>query len=312
MAQKDAKDILRDMKAEKQGVDPKSIEFKDLRQNKRIKKKVKKNNESESGSGIIDNNEGFALSMDSQYVDFKELCKKGRIKEKSSLDEWGPFDFFRFAKKLYYNRYKKDWDLNIGGSSLEINRIKDQFIDVFGYCCNLMIYDYIIYFFDNYLDYFVNKNGFYFSQLRKDYIILSFQESYNFRERFLSYMTKQKQKNKKYELTKDEIQKSYDMGDMSLVGNYGVVVSLNWLLKVKKINKKEAVKVVIDACRAMYKKHLLDVVKSATEIHSPYPDSLAFKSPQLIFDKIDKDVVVNVEFENNNKMIFLQKGENKS
>ena len=35
MAQKDAKDILRDMKAAKKGVDPKSIEFKDLRQNKR-------------------------------------------------------------------------------------------------------------------------------------------------------------------------------------------------------------------------------------------------------------------------------------
>jgi len=308
MAQKDAKNVLRDMMADIKGVDPNDINFQDLRKNKSRKKKVEKKDESESANGIIDNNEGFSLSMDTQYVDFRDLCKKGKIKEKNSLDEWGPFDFFRFARKLYKKKYKTDWDLNIGGSSLEINKIKDKFIDVFGYCCNLMIHDYIVYFFDNYIDYFRDKDGFYFSQLKQDYIILGFQESYDFRERFVNYTTKQKQKNKKYKLTKDEIQKSYDMGDTTLVGNYGVVIALNWLLKIKKIDKKKAIKIIVDACREMDKKHLIDVVVSATEIYSPYPLNIAFKSPQLIFNKIDEDIKISVDFNQDNKMIFLQKG----
>ena len=147
--------------------------------------------------------------------------------------------------------------------------------------------------------------------MRKDWIILKFKESYDFRERFINYMIQKKQKNKKYELTKNEIQKSYDIGDTTLVGNYGVVIALNWLLKIKKINKKEAIKIIINACRDMYKRHMIDIIQSATEIYSPYPVNLAFKSPQLVFDKIDKSIKLNVEFKKNKKMIFLQKGENK-
>jgi len=163
MIQKDAKDIIREIKADIDGVDPKDIQFKDLRKTNSKNKKVEKTNESESKSGIIDNSEGFSLTDEAvRYCDYREIAKRGRAKEKNSLEEWGAFDFFRFVHKLYINRYQTDWDLNMGGSSLEINRIKDLFIDVFGYCCNLMIHDYIVYFFDHHIDYFMHKNGFYF------------------------------------------------------------------------------------------------------------------------------------------------------
>jgi hypothetical protein len=311
MAQKDAKDILRDIKADIEGVDPKDIQFQDLRKRRNKKKKVEKSNESESGSGIIGNTEGFSLlEVETKCCDYRDISKKGKLREKGSLEEWGPFDFFKFAHKLYVNRYQIEWDLNMGGSSLEINRIKDKFVDVFGYCCNLMIYDYIVYFFEYHIDYFKNKDGFYFSQMKTDWIILTFQETYDFRERFVNYMTQKKQKNKKYQLTHDEIQKSYDMGDTTLIGNYGIVIALNWLLKIKKINKKDAIKVVVDACKDMYKKHLIDVVQSATEIYSPYPVNLIFKSPQLVLNKIDKNIKLKVEFNDNNQMEFLQKGDN--
>lgn len=312
MIQKDAEDILRDIKADIEGVDPKDIQFKDLRKSERKKKKIEKNNESESESDIICNDEGFTLSSTgTKYCDYRDIAKKGRLRKKHSLDEWGAFDFVRFAHKLYLKKYRTDWDLKIGGSSLEINRIKDRLVDVFGYCCNLMMYDYIVYFFDYHINDFEQKGGFYFSQLRKDWVILAFKETYNFRERFVNYMTAKKQKNKKYKLTKDEIQKSYDASDANLVGNYGVVIALNWLLKIKKINKKEAIKIVVDACIAMNKKNMIDIIVSATEIYSPYPSNLAFISPQLIFDKIDNDIVLNVDFNKNNKMKFLQKGDNR-
>ena len=41
-------------------------------------------------------------------------------------------------------------------------------------------------------------------------------------------------------------EKETNMGDTTLVGNYGVVIALNWLIKIKKMNKKEDVKIVIN------------------------------------------------------------------
>jgi len=307
---KDAKDILRDIKAEMEGVSPKDIQFKDLRDNKKRKKKKKeKNSESENKSVIIKNQEGFSIiGAEAKFCDYREIGKKSKLKEKSSLEEWGPFDFFRFAHDLYLKKYKTNWDLNIAGNSLEISRIKDKFYDLFGFCCNLIIRDYIVFFFDNHIDDFIREKGdFYFSQMRKDWIILSFKEIYDFQESFKKYMIKEKQKNKKYSLTKEEIEKSFLMGDVTLVGDFGVVVSLNWLLVVKKMSKKKAIKLVVDACKYMYKKNMIGVVKNATETYSPYPSNLIFKSPQLVFNKIDKSIQLNIEFVNNNKMEFLQK-----
>ena len=307
MAQQDAKDILREIKAEIEGVDPKDIQFKDLRDKKKKVKKVEKTNESESGGSIIDNKEGFSIDdLNVVYCDYSNIGKRS-FKEKNSLEEWGPYDFFDFAQKLYIKKYKVRWDLNRAGNSLEINKVRDKLEDAFGFCCNLMLRDHIVFFFDHYIDNYKNKNGFYFSQLRMDWIINSFKDSYNYRERFSTYILKEKQKNKKYELTKVEMQKSYDMGETTLVGNYGVVIALNWLLTVKRKAPDHAVKIVVDACKEMFKRDMIDIVKKATEAYSPYPSNLSFKNPQLIFNKIDRNIQLNVEFNDSDKMKFLQK-----
>ena len=97
------------------------------------------------------------------------------------------------------------------------------------------------------------------------------------------------------------------MGDTTLVGNYGVVIALNWLLKIKRMTKKNAIELVVNACKDMYSKDLIDIVKNATEIYSPYPSNLYFKSPQLVFNKINPTIQLNVEFVESNKIQFLQK-----
>jgi hypothetical protein len=310
---KDVEDILREIKAESSGISPKDVQFNDLRKKKKKKKKKKIVIESESKSDIIDNNEGFAISgLETEFCSYADIGKKGKLREKNSLEEWGPFDFFQFANKLYVKKYKESWDLNIGGNSIEINRIRDKFYDIFGFCCNLIMRDYIVFFFNNHIDDFKREQGeFYFSQMRQDYILLSFAENYNFKERFVNYMNREKQKNKKFGLTKEEIKTSFDMGDFTLLANYGVVISLNWLLRIKKMSKKEAVKLIVDACNDIHKKGMIDIVKSSTEVYSPYPSNLLFKSPQLVFNKIDKRIQLKVEFTDNDKMKFLQKENNK-
>jgi hypothetical protein len=306
-----AKDILKSVKASMTGQSSKDIQFNDLRQNeKKISKKIKKDSESERKSDIMQNEEGFIITdTGTKFCDYGEIYKKGkkkRIKEKETLEEWGAFDFYRFAHSLYLKKYKDEWHLKIGGSSLEINRIRDKVHDIFGFCCNLIMYDYIVFFFDNYIDRFIKeKEKFYFSQMRCEWVLKSFEEHYDFKDRFAEYSRIEKQKNKKYILTDESVRDAFLLGDTTLVGNYGVVISLNWLLKVKKMPKKQAVKLVITACKDLHKRDMIEMVKKSTETFSPYPDNLLFSSPQLIFNKIDKSINLNVEFNAKKKIDFL-------
>jgi hypothetical protein len=304
---KNPKDILKEVKAEISGVSPDEIVFSNLRNRKRGRKK-KKYVESETDNVIINNQEGFGLiHAKVEVCQYDQIGKKKRLRKKNSLEEWGAFDFFLFTRHKYMERYGAEWDLNIGGSSLEINKIRDKFYDLFGFCCNLIMRDYINFFFDNYMDNIIKTEGnFYFSQMSNDNLVCEFYDGYNFPQRFAEYSQSEKKHNKD-SINSQEIKQAFLIGDTSLVGNYGIVISLNWLIVVKKMSVQEAAKLIISACRDMHKKGMTDVVKKATELYSPYPSTLLFKQPQLVMDKIDKDIKLSVEFNKNDKLQFLQK-----
>ena len=146
MTEKDPKDLLREIKADIEGIDAKDICFKDLRKKEKSRKKKEKIVESENKSDMIGNQEGFSLTdAGTSFCEYKDIGKKRILKDKKTLEEWGAFDFFRFTHDLYLKKYKVNWDLNLGGGSLEINRIRDKFYDLFGFCCNLIMRDYIIF-----------------------------------------------------------------------------------------------------------------------------------------------------------------------
>ena len=304
---KDPKDILREMKASTSGVSPKDVTFSNFRDKKRKNKKIKKVVESENNGDIIENDEGFSLTnVEVETVSYADIGKKRRLKKKNSLEEWGAFDFFLFAQKKYSQRYSRDWGLNIGGSSLEINKIRDKFYDLFGFCCNLIMRDYINFFFNNYIDNMIQFSGqFYFSQMKQDKIMCEFCNSYNFSQSFLQYSEGEKIENND-SISSKEIKEAYNIGDTSLVGNYGIVISLNWLVKVKKMKIDDAARLVLDACREMASKDMMGVVISSTESYSPYPSYLSFKNPQAVVNRIDKNIKLNVEFNDESKYKFLQ------
>lgn len=305
---KDPKDIIKEMNADLMGVSPDKVEFSNFRDRKKNKKKVKKVVESESNGTIISNDEGFSITdVSVEICSYAEIGRKRRrLRQKNNLEEWGAFDFFIYAQEKYLKKYGTSWELNIGGGSLEIKKIKDKFLDMFGFCCNLVMRDYIDFFFDNYMDMMIRVNGdFYFSQMNKEKILIEFYDGYNFAQSFARYSEIEKS-NDKDTISRDEIRASYQIGDTSLVSNYGIVLSVNWLVKIKKENPTEAVRTVIAACREIAKKNMIEVVKSSTEAYSPYPSFIPFKTPQLIMDRINPSIKLNVEFNNNNKYEFLK------
>ena len=305
---KTPKDILKEIQAESLGVSPEDVVFTDLRKKKKKKKKIKKTIESESDDTIISNQEGFSITnMGTEVCSYGDIGKKRRLKQKNSLEEWGAFDFFLFTQKKYINRYGSNWDLNIGGSSLEINRIRDKFYDLFGFCCNLIMRDYIDFFFDNYMDDLIRTEGeFFFNHMRRDKMMCEFYDGYNFPQSFEKYTKSEKLYNKVF-ITSQEVREAFLIGDTSLVSNYGVVISLNWLIVVKKMSALEATMLVVMACKDMFNKGMINVVQNVTELYSPYPSNIPFKSPQLVMNKIDKNIKLSVEFVDNDKLRFLQR-----
>jgi len=303
---KDPKDILKEVKAEILGISSDKVVFTDFRKKKKNKKKTKKTIESESLDSIIDNQEGFNITnLKVEVCSYDKIGKKRRLKHKNNLEEWGAFDFFIFAQKKYIDRYGNNWDLNIGGSSLEINKIRDKFYDLFGFCCNLIMRDYINFFFDNYMDYIIRtEETFYFNYMSREKIMCEFCDGYNFSQSFAEYIKNKKTDNKV--VTNQKINQTFLIGDTSLISNYGIIISLNWLMVIKKMSPLEATKLVVMACKDMSNKGMIDVVKNITEFYSPYPINILFKSPQLVINKINKNIKISVEFSNNDKLKFLQ------
>jgi len=304
---KDPKDILKAMGADISGVSPDKVTFSNFRDRKKKKKKIKKTVESESYDGIIENSEGFAITgVNVEFCSYDKIKGKKKVVQKSSLEEWGAFDFFYYADKKYIEKYGIKTNLNVGGNSVEINRIRDKLYDIFGFCCNLIMRDYIDFFFDYYIDTIVREDGsFYFRQMRNDKIICEFCDGYNFPQSFLRYTEGENTLIKRC-VSSAEIKDSYQIGNTSLVSNYGIVLSVNWLIKVRKENPTDAVRVVIDACRDLAVNGMIEVVKSSTDSYSPYPSFMLFKKPQLIMDRVDKRVKLDVEFCDNDKYGFLQ------
>lgn len=302
----DPKDILKEIQADILGVSSDSITFSNFRDRKKKKKKVKITAESESDSTTISNDEGFGITdVGVEFCSYDKIGGKKKVVRKNSLEEWGAFDFFYYTEKKYVAKYGCSMDLNVGGNGVEINRIRDKFYDLFGFCCNLIMKDYIDFFFNNYIDQIINLDGaFYFRQMRDEKIVCEFYDGYNFPQSFLQYSESVKVGNKNL-ISNKAVKESYMVGDTSLVSNYGIVISLNWLIKVKELLPEDATRMVLTACRDLANRDMVDVIKSATETYSPYPSSLFFKSPQLVMDRVDKNIKLDVEFDNNNKYEFL-------
>ncbi len=172
-------------KAFKKADPDKNIEFENARNPKKRKKK-KNLIESEKIDGIInDNKEGLQITGKFPgYVDFNKISKSRgyKYKKKENIDEWNTFDFFEFARRLYIKKYNKDWILNRGGNSIEIKKIFTELEKKFKIVNNLLMYDYIIYFFERHINDFIRKKGeFYFSYMKKKDVLKSFYNSYDIR-----------------------------------------------------------------------------------------------------------------------------------
>lgn len=297
----DAKEYLKDILSKINGYDPSTLEFKNLRNRKK-----KKNNdinllENKNGDITVNNNEGMVLTgMSSKTVEWGDIRGKKRHEIRDNIEEWTAYDFYYYTKQLYDKKFASGWNLKIGGAIRIINKLKDKLMDYIGFSSNLVAKDYVSFFFNHYISNFKNgKDGFYFSQFLLDYILQDFINTYDYRKSHIRYINSKSKKNTS-SISFEEIKKSYQLSINTLLCNFGLVVSLNWLIHVEKIDKYKAADIISNACRYLKEKDMITTLKNVTEFFSPYPSWFIFKKPNDFIKKIDPNIDINVIFVDNN------------
>jgi hypothetical protein len=294
---RNAEDLLKSVIAKIEGKKEDEVVLKDLSSSKKGPKK-KSDVIKDSSSITLDSGEGLQITnVGTQYEDWRNIKSKKQYKTKNNIEEWGACDFFYFAKQLYQDKYHESWNLRVGGCSVEINKIRDKLSDICGFVSNLMMKDYIVFFFKNDIDYYKKNGGFYFAQMRYDRHIAYFIDHYDYGNSFASHVKKEKTDNlKTCSVNQEDIAKSYKVGDTTLLCSYGIVIALNWLVLNKKLSQEQAVKLVEETGLMLKANGLLSVVKNATEMYSPYPLWFPIRDIQSIVSKMGYNSTFNVKF----------------
>jgi hypothetical protein len=300
-----AEDLLKHMVAQIDGQKEEDVILEGLSSKKRGPQKKSAVVQS-SSSVTLDSGEGLQITnVETTYEDWRNIKSKRHHAPKNHIEEWGASDFFYFAKKLYQDKYQEGWNLRVGGGSVEINKIRDKLAEMSGFSSNLMMRDYIVYFFKNNIDYYKKQNGFCFKQMRSDHNIAYFIDHYDYSRSFAAHMNQEKIKNiKPCSLNREDISKSYKVGDTTLLCNYGLVITLNWLVLNKKLNKEQAFRLVSEACQILKDKGLLSAVQKATEVYSPYPIWLPVNSLQEIISQVGHNLQIHAVFNNDQSEQF--------
>jgi hypothetical protein len=231
-----------------------------------------------------------------------------KLKWQIRLDvfQWTNRDIALYITEKYYKKYKNNWDVSIVGVATHVDRIKKCLFDILGFCDNVVMKDYLDYFFTYWADLCVhgaNKTLRFKSFLGSDPID-EFVDSYNYSERVQYYISGS---DSDYEgnLPKVDINKidmSYSLGIDNLILDFGIIVAMNYLLKKgKPLNI--ATKLVSDAAVRICKDSDYSLVAEITNAYSPYSNKMIYKNSDeisnLIQRRIGKEISFNIAFLDN-------------
>jgi hypothetical protein len=282
----------------------------------RKKKEIQKNNCCSSSVASLPETLEIIDATRAHFVDeFKDKISVRKHKRKNNLSEWLKTDFALYIKDIYANKYQEEWGWQIPAMTQVICRVMDELRDNLGFVSNLVVRDYINYFFEQHLDKLRKQCPKYIVyKLYDKNIIRLFAEIYDYKkavekERNASKIQKIENISS---ITNKDIEESFIISDENTVCQYGIVLTMNWMLMKKKMDKKEIANRVGEACLNIYKAGNFNIIKEATEKFT-YPKWFIIQDINILLSIINKELVINAKFNNEdsiNKMFQFIKENN--
>ena len=228
-------------------------------------------------------------SIAAKKVDYSTKTRKMRgIKE--SVEEWTNYDFALYIRQKFYQRYKKNCNMARIGLILWLPELKDFIVETKGFCDEILLKDYIDYFFDSWSDYFVSKDKtLYVRRFKEERVIKSFADDYDYKKAVQAHVegkvTPKVVEQKISYPTEQRLDKLYRLSVDKMLLEYGLVITANYLI-VKKHLKKEAAIAVVDKS-ITHIGNREEIVK-VTQRYDPYPEYLALKEFDSTLQRISK------------------------
>jgi len=237
-------------------------------------------------------------------VDFADLKTRRKYRREipENPDDWTTTHFVMFARKLFNERYGKDWSLSFTAQCQEVQKVRDELVDRMGFVDNTTLRDYIAWFFETHADGFLLRaKDFYFSQMRHDWVLLRFVDVHSFT---LSPVPPKKEvkidrvvENNLFD--EEQMSCAFLLSDEDFVAEYGVIIAVCWLVSRRGFTLKEAVKYVYQASEKLDKKKQFNKVIEATERYSPYPKNALFLQADKFAKKVNPSYSINIATSDN-------------
>ena len=230
-----------------------------------------------------------------QVNTFKNWPKTRNTSQHKSRDlsEWSQRDFSFYMEKEYVNSVGEVWDYNLLGVTTYLSRVKAQLRDFYGFCDNILLKAYIDYFYEEWLVFCKNRNIKFWLHFMLDKKPIS---------AFCSYYTYKDDKIE--EQSPDKIEDSHnsalekDLGDLyslsleAVIFNYGLVVSINYLLRNNLLSEKEIYDKISKIIRSSTQNGSMVKIKEKTKKHN---DNTGVISKDVIVKKFKDDYSIVVD-----------------
>lgn len=229
---------------------------------------------------------------------YKQIKKPSSWATHGNIFQWSCRQFATHIMQSYREKFNEDWDVKIVGVVTHVNSIKQQIYELHGFCDNVVLKDYIDFFFKNWAEYFKKNdpqgnNFLNFMTLKMKRPILDFSSTYNYQNRLKYYQKHNGLPN----FSLKDMDKQYKNDIIGFVESYGFIIAINFMLSYKELEKKEVMKKVGMIMIKLYKedrKKFNDMMARVEEF-SPYPNRFTFNKHNefldLLFKKYDVDPV---------------------
>jgi hypothetical protein len=239
-----------------------------------------------------------AKPVPSKEVEYDDLPKKRTPRRiPDQIEKWVPGHFVAYARRLYAQRYGKDWDVQFRSQCGEVLLIKDELISTLGFCDNKVLRDFIKWYFDNHADSSMTHHSlFTMRNLRKEWVLSAFLEQYDYNSVAAPEKPVAAKAPKENDFFDPErMAAAFLLDDEQFVTDYGVILCLAWLVNKKGYSTKDAAKWVFLVCERLHKRGQFAKVKTATEQYNPYPPDAVALAADKLAKRLDPSLTIKVE-----------------
>jgi len=225
-----------------------------------------------------------------------------RWKVRENLSEWKNSDFTIYFIQQFRENINNEWQASRLAMILYFGKTADKINDIFGFCDNIILKDYIDFFIKEWAMYFWKEKGnFTLWYLNDDRPIKDFIKKYDYSVSFNKFISGKKtnvvnSKKHKKEVSSKEIEQYYFAGGEGLIMEYGLLIPVNWLIKCKGYSIERANLYIVGAFGSLCSIGNWKEVVSKTESLNPYPESFVVRDCSSIFKKLNLEIDLKLTF----------------